>query len=352
MSSYPLTPIVRDELAVAGRPTEPGSQIRVAPLVPHQAATVGLRGIGCTLPARFTPLSELAITSTPEALQGFEFSGAFIAEDAHQLAITAARRAMADASVDPGEIDALLFAGALPQSHQRPSTSPTGGVLDGFCYTGSWLQEELGLNRATVSGVAQQGCAGVFSALRLARALLTAEPQLQNILCVGADSLPVGACREILYSIVSDAACAVVVSRTGSQYHWLAFHQISKGYYWDVPARDREIIAAYFPAAKATINGVLQEAGLRSDEIDLVIPTGVNAASWPILLRLCGLPEQRLYIPQRRFGHTIAADSFLLLEEARENGALRPGMRVLLFTYGFGSSWCALVLEVAKEGAQ
>ena len=27
-------------------------------------------------------------------------------------------------------------------------------------------------------------------------------------------------------------------------------------------------------------------------------------------------------------------------------GRLKPGMTVLLFAYGFGSSWCALVLEV------
>ena len=81
----------------------------------------------------------------------------------------------------------------------------------------------------------------------------------------------------------------------------------------------------------------------------LVIPTGVNASSWPILLRLCGIPQERLYRIGRRFGHTIAADSFLLLEEARASGCLASGMRVLLFAYGFGSSWCALLLEIVEE---
>jgi 3-oxoacyl-[acyl-carrier-protein] synthase-3 len=315
----------------------------------EQTKAIGLRGMGCALPERFTPLAELPITSSRETLAGFGFTGAYLGEDPSLLARTAAERALADAAVEPQEIDALLFAGALSQAHQRASEQLLPSELDAFCYSGSWLQEELGLERATVSGIAQQGCAGMFSALRIARALLVAEPRLQHVLCVGADALPSGACREILFNVISDAACAAVISRSALRYEWLAYHQISKGYYWDVPSKEREIIAAYFPAAKATIGGVLREAGLRPEEIDLVIPTGVNATSWPILLRLCGIPVERLYAARQQFGHTIAADSFLLLEDARANGALAPGMRVLLFTYGFGSSWCALVLEIAGE---
>ena len=66
-------------------------------------------------------------------------------------------------------------------------------------------------------------------------------------------------------------------------------------------------------------------------------------------MRLCGIPDERLYEPENRFGHTIAADSFLMLEEAQGRGALRPGMKLLLFAYGFGSSWCALVLETTDR---
>ena len=114
-------------------------------------------------------------------------------------------------------------------------------------------------------------------------------------------------------------------------------------------AKQSEIIAAYFPTGRSVIAELLRRTGLRADEVDLVIPTGVNGTSWPILLRLCGIPEERLYQPRRRFGHTIAADSFLMLEEARAAGCLVPGMRVLLFAYGFGSSWCALLLEIMAE---
>jgi 3-oxoacyl-[acyl-carrier-protein] synthase III len=312
---------------------------------------IGLRGLGTALPERFTPLAELPLVSSAERLAGFGFEGAWVADDPASLVVSAARHALADAKISPGDVDALLWASALPQAHQRASEQQ-GGVLDGFCYNASWLQEELELDRAAVCGIAQQGCAGMFSALRMARAMLAAEPELNHVLCVGADALPPGGCREILYNVISDAACAVVVSREGARERWLGFRQISKGYYWDVPAKQSEIIAAYFPTGRCVIADLLRRTGLRADEVDVVIPTGVNAASWPILLRLCGIPEERLYRPRRGFGHTIAADSFLLLEEARASGCLAPGMRVLLFAFGFGSSWCALLLEINREDSQ
>ncbi|MDZ4288537.1 MAG: 3-oxoacyl-[acyl-carrier-protein] synthase III C-terminal domain-containing protein [Prosthecobacter sp.] len=313
-------------------------------------SSIGLRAHRALLPERFLPLEAISLRSKAESLADLGFAGAWISDDVSNLARDAARLALQEAKLNPEDIDALLWVSALPEAHQRASSvaaDPALGpdVLAAFCYQGSWLQETLGLDRAFVSGVAQQGCAGMFTALRQARALLVAEPQLKHVLCVGADRLPSGVSREVLYNVISDAACAVIVSRDALCYRWLGYQQVSRGYYWDVPARQSEIIAAYFPTASLTIRRLLQDQVLRPEEIDWVIPTGVSAASWPILMRLCGIPEDRLYQPQRRFGHTIAADSFLILEEARAAGALQPGQKLLLFAYGFGSSWAALLLE-------
>ncbi|MEN3939764.1 3-oxoacyl-[acyl-carrier-protein] synthase III C-terminal domain-containing protein [Prosthecobacter sp. SYSU 5D2] len=310
-------------------------------------ALPGIRSHRALLPDRFLPLDELDVSSPHENLRAFGFDGAWIGDDIHALALKAGQGALDAAGLKAEEIGALLCGGALPSAHLRQSEKPGDtGLLGMFCYQASWLQDALGLERAFISGVAQQGCAGMFSALRQARALLMAEPDLEHVLCVGADAFPQGAMREVLYNVVSDAACAVVVSRENLRYRWLAHHQISKGWYWDVPTRQSEIIAAYFPTAAMTVRRVLAKADLKAGDVDLVIPTGVNAASWPILLRLCGIPEDRLFIPRQRFGHTIAADSFLMLEQARATGVLRPGQRVLLFAYGFGSSWSAIILEI------
>lgn len=309
--------------------------------------TIGLRAHRALLPQTFLPLDKIRAESDTRALAEQGFDGAWISDNIAGLAHEASRLALEDADVMAEEIDGLFWVSALPEAHQRESEACVAddSALGAFCYQGSWLQEALGLDRAFVCGIAQQGCAGMFAALRQARALLVAEPRWNHVLCVGADRFPAGASREVLYNVISDAACAVVVSRVHIRYLWLGYHQVAKGYYWDVPARRSEIIAAYFPTAALAIRRALTDCGLTPREIDWVIPTGVSAASWPILLRLCGIPEERLYQPKRRFGHTVAADSFLLLEEARASGALQPGQKLLLFAYGFGSSWAALILE-------
>lgn len=312
---------------------------------------LGLRATGTALPERFLPLTELPLVSPAENMAGFGFTGAFIADDIHALALSAAQKALAAAALAPEHIGALLWAGALPSSHVCASEAPAGNVLDCFCFSASRLQEELRLTHASVCGIAQQGCAGMFAALRHARALLAAEPELDHVLCVGADALPPGAQREILYNVISDAACACVISRRQTWLHWHSETWISKGWYWDVPARQAEIIASYFPTSRAAISQALAKAGLAPGDIDLVIPTGINAASWPVLLRLCGIPEERLFRPQRNFGHTVSADTILMLEEARATGCLVAGMKLLLFTYGFGSSWCAAVVEISEPSA-
>lgn len=315
-----------------------------------RAESVGLRSIATALPEKFARVETLPTRSSAESLRGFGFEGAWVDGDVPSLATRAGTGALERAGIPPAEVDALFWISALAGSHEHASAGPSDDqeILQRFCYRGSWLQDTLGLDRATVTGVAQQGCAGMFSGMRQARALMMSEPELSNILCVAADAFPAEAGREILYNLISDAGCACVFSRENIVYRWVAYHQVSKGYYWDVPVKQSEIIAAYFPTAALTIRGVLNKAGLRPEEIDLVIPTGVNADSWPILMRLCGLPADRLYVPRESRGHTIAADSLLMLEEAKAQGALRPGMKLLLFAYGFGSSWCALILETTE----
>jgi 3-oxoacyl-[acyl-carrier-protein] synthase III len=83
-------------------------------------------------------------------------------------------------------------------------------------------------------------------------------------------------------------------------------------------------------------------------DIDAVIPTGIRRSSWPVLMELWGIPIERCLHPLKAFGHTIQADPILALQAADERGALKPGMRLLLFTFGFGATWSAAVLEVIE----
>ncbi len=319
------------------------------------AASIGLSGVaGVLAPQRLT-IAELhergQLLSDPAVLADLGFAHCHVVapgEDAGELARAAVLAALQDAALEPKDIDVIIWASALPDNHVRRTTpaasGPNAELLARFNYMASWLQNELGFDRASLLGNAQQGCSGMFSALRTAHALLIAEPALRHVLCVGADVLPAGAPREILYNVISDAASAVVVSRDATRDRWVGYHQVSKGYYWNIPEKEKEIIASYFPTSRLVINQLLQQTGLQPTDIDCLVPTGVGANSWRILAQLTGIPPERLYQSPRKFGHTIAADNFIHLAELRAQPNRPAGQRSLLFTYGFGSSWCGLIL--------
>jgi 3-oxoacyl-[acyl-carrier-protein] synthase-3 len=315
---------------------------------------LGIRGVAGVLPPTRLTLEQLSarrlIESVPADLASAGFSKVHVADSAHDacwMVAEAARRALDDAEIHPTDVGLLIWTSALPQGHVREGASgrQSESLLCQFSYTSGWLQDELGLDEANVIAVAQQGCSSMFSSLRLARAALLAEADLQHVLCVGVDVLAGNSSREILYNVISDAACAVVISQDCSHDRWLGYRQISRGYYWDAPARRAEILAAYFPTARLCIAELLEKHGLKPDDIDWVVPSGVQRTSWDILLDLVGIPADRLYQAGEPFGHTILADNFLLMEHLRTDPQVRPGAKLLLFTYGFGSSWCSLLLE-------
>jgi 3-oxoacyl-[acyl-carrier-protein] synthase-3 len=323
--------------------------------VPARSCVVGLSGVAGVLPPRQLTLAQLAaegrISSSPDTLSSFGFDRAYVCgpdDSACSLALAAARAALVDAALEPGQIDLLIWASARPENHLRGDDAAGaigGGFMDGFKYASGWLQDTLDLSNAEVMAVAQQGCSTMFAALRVAHALLSTDARRRHILCVGADVLPTGSSREILYNVISDAACAVVVSRDCPRDRWIADRHISRGYYWDPTARQAEIVAAYFPSAKAVIEQLLDEQGLAPGDVNVVVPTGVNRASWQILMRLVGIPEDRFFDGLPSFGHTMTSDNLLYLQALRATNRVARGARLLLFTYGFGSSWCAILLE-------
>jgi 3-oxoacyl-[acyl-carrier-protein] synthase-3 len=290
------------------------------------------------------------LTSSPTVLREFGFARAHVAtrvNESGEMALQAARDALHDAGLTPNQIDVLVCASARPESQvrQAPDSQTSSELFDGFRYQAAWLQETLGLEHAEVLGVSQQGCSTMFSALRTARALLATEKDWMHALCVASDVLPTGAPREILYNVMSDGACAVVLSKGCAMDRWRAFRQISSGYYWDPEQRGPEIMASYFVTGRQVIQDLFASAAIRPEEIDLVIPTGINRSSWDVMMQLIGIPRERLYVGPESFGHTISADTFIHLAHLRRHNRAASGAKLLTFTYGFGSTWCALLLQ-------
>jgi 3-oxoacyl-[acyl-carrier-protein] synthase-3 len=261
--------------------------------------------------------------------------------EADQLAPRAVRRLLDRTGVDPSTIGVLFYAGAAPASHAAGES-----LLAGFSYPAARLQYEFEFAGARTIGVSQTGCLGMMTAVSLGRAVLMADAAVERVLCVSVDVLPAGSSREILYNLISDGACAVLLERGDGPDRLVAERQITKGYYWDCETRGNEIVAAYFPTARTLIRDTLASAALTADDIALIVPHNVSLRSWEILLQLTALPLERLYadnIPMK--AHVISGDNFINLKDAEGQGRLRTGDRLLLFNFGFGASWASLLVE-------
>ena len=126
----------------------------------------------------------------------------------------------------------------------------------------------------------------------------------------------------------------------------VSIRQITKGYYWDSPARREEIVAAYFPTARDVVRDAVAGAGLGMDDIALVVPDNVSLRSWQILLDLLEIPEERAFLGNAaERGHSISADLVLNLKDALGARELLPDAPLVLFTFGFGANWGASVLR-------
>jgi 3-oxoacyl-[acyl-carrier-protein] synthase III len=312
-----------------------------------QDSPVGLTAISYVLPPAFLSLGELdargLLTSPVAAMEEFGFRGAHVSDcPADELALAALQRLVGETAIDPDSIDLLVYAGAIPQSHRVA----VQGALEGFTYPASRLLYEAGFSRAPAIGISQAGCTGLMTAVALAGDHLRAHPDANRVVCVSADVLPEGAPREIIYNVISDGACAVLVERNAPRNRIVAHRQIAKGYYWSPGACRNELVAAYFPTARTLLREMLQHLDIGADDVALVVPHNVSLRSWQILLPLLGLPIDRLFADNiAGKGHVIAADNFINLKDAREAGRVRAGDSLLLFNFGFGANWACLALE-------
>jgi 3-oxoacyl-[acyl-carrier-protein] synthase-3 len=320
---------------------------------------VGIEAVSYWLPPATVTLDELqrrgALRTPADTLAGFGFRQARAANgESHvEMALHATRALLDETGTDPAEIDLVLYAGALTSSSTMACERPPDGavlylrdLMDFFKYPVSCIQSELELTRAAVAGVDQQGCASIFSAVRLGRAMLAAEDDIRSVLCVSADRLPAGSARELVYNVISDGACAALLRRGARRNGIVACGQVTKGAFWDAGSLEHEIIAAYFPTARTVIQDTLRKAGLSLDDIAWIIPHNVSLRSWEILLGLLDCPREKLFSDNiARVGHTIAADNLINLRDATDAGLLEPGDLLLLFTFGYGLNWSCMILE-------
>jgi len=268
--------------------------------------------------------------------------------DPTESAYDLARAAVSDMGADSlASVDAIVYATCIPANGNvgdYASFQQSGDVKQLMDFPASRLQADLGLDEAFVVGINQQACTSVFGAVRVARALLAAETEIEQILCLTADRFPPGAVYEQAYSLISDGAAACIVSRTPAAYRLVAAHQITNGGL--VAADDDETVGAYFTYTSQLINALLNKANRTVADVDWVVPQNTNVKAWQILSRLLGLEYERVsHSSLPDVGHMISGDNVVNMAYLSEQNVVGAGDLVLLTMAGYGMNWQGLLLE-------
>jgi 3-oxoacyl-[acyl-carrier-protein] synthase-3 len=90
---------------------------------------------------------------------------------------------------------------------------------------------------------------------------------------------------------------------------------------------------------------VVAKAGLKLEDITLVVPHQANLRIIEGAARELKLPMDRFLVNIQRYGNTSSASIPIAVCEAMDQGRLQPGDHVVLVGFGAGLTWGALALQ-------
>jgi len=312
---------------------------------PDALVHAGIVGLGCALPPRVVPNAEISPSigvqddwierRTGIRERRYAEPGARLAE----LAAAAGRAALADAGVSGAQVDLVLVA-SCSQDSVMPNAAPQ-------------VAHELGAQRAAFD--VGSACTGFLAALAAARAML-ASGAARTALVIGAEimSRHIDPNDRNTAALFGDGAGAIVAT-AGAPGELGPVILGSDGAHAGLVVADREtqLLAMdgheTFKQAVRRLSEVSiaasEAAGLPLGELDLYVYHQANTRILTSLAQRLALDPLKVVDAIATVGNTSAASVPLALEQARSDGRLSAGMRVLLGAVGSGFTWGASVVE-------
>jgi 3-oxoacyl-[acyl-carrier-protein] synthase III len=270
------------------------------------------------------------------------------------LALQATGPALEMAGIEPGDVDAIVFATSSP---------------DHFCPgNGVFLQRLLGLGPIPAIDVRTQ-CSGFVYALSIADAYVRTG-QFRRLLVVGAEvqstGLDVSSQGRNTAVIFADGAGAVVlgpaeddtsgilgfdlhsdgtyaeklwVDAPGSMYHPRASHeQIEAGRQF-LEMDGREVFRHAVARMPESVRAVLAAAGHTTADLKLLLAHQANLRIAEAIQKELGLRDDQVYNNIASFGNTTAATIPIALDECVRAGRIQRGDLLVFTAFGSGFLW-------------
>ncbi len=107
----------------------------------------------------------------------------------------------------------------------------------------------------------------------------------------------------------------------------------------------REVFKAAVLSMADACDKVLKQAGLATEQVDLLIPHQANIRIIEATAKHAGIAMDKVFVNVDRYGNTSAASVAIALDEAVRTGRLQPGMKVMLAAFGAGFTWASMVVQ-------
>ncbi|KJS15641.1 MAG: 3-oxoacyl-ACP synthase [Peptococcaceae bacterium BRH_c4b] len=276
-------------------------------------------------------------------------------EATSDLALQAARNALADAGLKPDDIDLIIVATNTPDTL--------------FPATACLVQDKLGARKAGAFDLLA-GCTGFIYALSVGTQFISAGA-CKHVLVVGAETLSRITNWEDRNTCVlfGDGAGAVVLGPAPAGRGILSSmlgSDGSGGPLLDLPAGGSRLPATsetvdkklhflhmngrevFKFAVKAIEDGTLEAlaaAGLKKEDVNFLIPHQANIRIIEAATKRLGISLDNVQINVDRYGNTSTASVPLALYEAVREGRIKDGDNIVLVAFGAGLTWAAAVMR-------
>jgi 3-oxoacyl-[acyl-carrier-protein] synthase-3 len=317
-----------------------------------------LIGTGSALPAKVVTNSDLAAkvdTSDEWIVERTGIRQRYIADETEttaSLATAAAIKALEAAGVEGSSVDLIVLATATPNQT--------------FPATATIVQNAIGANGGIAFDVAAV-CSGFLYALGVADSMIRSG-MAQRALVIGAETFSRildwedratcvlfgdGAGAVLLEARESDAADAPGILATRlhadgahNQLLYVDGGVSTTGSVGKLRMKGREVFRHAVVNLATVLGEVLEEVGLKSTDIDWLVPHQANARILEATAKKLHLPPEKVVITVQEHANTSAASVPLALDYAVRDGRIQPGHLVMLEAMGGGFTWGASLIRV------
>lgn len=274
------------------------------------------------------------------------------------LAAEAAKKALADAGLNPEDIELIILATCTPDYRVQNCSS--------------LVQKKIGAVNAACFDI-QAACSGFIYSLTVGRSLIQTG-MYKKILVIGAESVSRlldmtdrntailfgdGACAAVMgeveegYGIISSYMGTegvddgtLRIKAGGTMYPATVERVLNKEIYLEMNGTD--VFKFAVKALPFATKEAAKKGNIDLSTIDILFPHQANLRIIEAAAKRLRIPMEKVYLNIHKYGNTSAASIGLAIGDALEEGRLKKGDLIALTGFGAGLTYGSLIMRWSK----